>query len=211
MTWELQEMTSRIVIAAMLLVFAGMLEKSYAGSTLIGEFVWTTAEGGNGHRYESVLFDTVVSWNEARAAAEARGGYLATLTSAIENTEVFERLASNPVLWDSSPTSMADGPYIGAFRPAGAPGGSADGWTWITGEAWGYTNWAPGEPNGVPSQAQGSAFWRPGGPADTWFDHPPTDTACRSMIVEYAAAAPVPGAGIGASALLLSGFRRRRR
>ena len=48
---------------------------------------WTVASGGNGHWYEAISSPNT-SWTAARAAAEARGGYLATITSAAENTFV---------------------------------------------------------------------------------------------------------------------------
>lgn len=167
-----------------------------------GNATWDISRGGNGHRYEAVLMDAVITWTEARDLAASRGGHLATITSAAENEFVFFSLASNPALWDSSPSPMADGPYLGGFRSAD-PGSS---WQWVTGETWDFAAWAPGEPNGVPSGAQGLSYWNPAGPAPTWFDHPPSDPTTRSLIVEY----PIPSPP--ALALLsLSGLASRRR
>ena len=41
---------------------------------------WPTAQGGNGHEYEVVLAPAGISWTDARAAAEAAGGHLATVS-----------------------------------------------------------------------------------------------------------------------------------
>lgn len=89
----------------------------------------------NGHWYQ--LVTTAANWSNARAAAEAAGGYLVTITSAAENEFVRSIVAAS-----------ASGAWAGAFQPPGAPepGG---GWTWVTGEAWSYTNWAPSEPNNL--------------------------------------------------------------
>jgi hypothetical protein len=150
-----------------------------------------------------VLLDVVVTWTAARDLAAARGGHLATITSSAENAFVFSSLASNPSLWDSVPTAMADGPYIGGFHP-GIVGSS---WQWVTGETWSFTAWAPGEPNGVPGGEQGLSFWSLSGPAPTWFDHPPGDPTTRSLIVEYA----VPGPAPVALPMIAWGLHRRRR
>ena len=46
---------------------------------------WSADAGGNDHYYEVVVAEQAVSWDDARADAEVRGGYLATVTSAAEN------------------------------------------------------------------------------------------------------------------------------
>lgn len=73
-----------------------------------------------------------LTWTAARAAAEAAGGYLATLTSAAENAFA---------------VSLINGPtWIGGFQPAGSPE-PAGNWQWVTGEPFTYTHWHPDEPN----------------------------------------------------------------
>ena len=76
------------------------------------------------------------TWLQAKAAAEARGGHLATVTSAEEWTAIVAQLgsSSNLCLW------------IGGFQPAGSAE-PAGGWQWVTGEPFVYKNWAAGEPN----------------------------------------------------------------
>ena len=61
---------------------------------------------------------------------------MATLTSADENTWVLQNL----------PLSEPKGYWIGGFQDAAAQEPN-QGWQWITGEAWTYTNWTAGEPN----------------------------------------------------------------
>lgn len=129
---------------------------AHAGITAVE---WSTAAGGNGHWYMCHRFDNPVDWHVAKAEAESLGGYLATITSAAENMFVFDvSLAQNG--WDSSTPS---GPYLGASK-------QADGsFAWVTGEAFEYANWLPGEPS--------SGSWEPylhmlGGPPGTTAPNP---------------------------------------
>src|SRR6266850_669628 len=105
-----------------------------------GDWVkWSISEGGNGHWYLPVQVATPISWNDASRAARNAGGYLATITSAEENAFVF-MLINHPQYWNGEL-----GPLLGGYQPPGSsePGG---GWTWVTGEVWVYSNWAPGQP-----------------------------------------------------------------
>jgi len=90
----------------------------------------------NGHYYEFI--DDRLNWNDAEVAAEARGGYLVTITSADEN------------LWLTQTFDLYDlhrDPWIGGYQAPGSPE-PAGGWSWVTGEPWNYTNWyPPWEPN----------------------------------------------------------------
>lgn len=115
------------------------------GSATAAPIVWDTAAGGNGHAYEVVAVPRTVSWDDARAAAQARGGDLATVTSAAENDFVFRLTDSTDYWWDYD-GHITMGPWLGGFQPPGVPepGG---GWEWVTGEPFPYTNWAPGQPS----------------------------------------------------------------
>lgn len=101
----------------------------------------------NGHRYEVVLVDTSIAWGDAKAAAVAKGGHLVTFTSEAENAFVGQLVAAN----NAAPGNY--GPWFGATKPQvdpNADGGPADpaaNWSWITGEAWSYTNWLPSQPD----------------------------------------------------------------
>lgn len=102
---------------------------------------WKAESGGNGHWYAVVGEQgDPIFWTDAREAAANLGAetHLATITSAAENTFIFDSL-------------VRDRPEImhillgGEQRPeAGEPD---QGWTWVTGEEFAYTNWAWGEPN----------------------------------------------------------------
>lgn len=79
------------------------------------------------HQYK-IFYDTL-TWEEAKAACEAMGGHLATITSEEEQQELNSCNGGNHNLW------------IGGYK-------NADGqWCWVTGEPWKYENWGEGEPN----------------------------------------------------------------
>ena len=79
------------------------------------------------HQYK-IFYDTL-TWEEAKAACEAKGGHLATITSEEEQQKLNLYNAGNHNLW------------IGGYK-------NADGqWCWVTGEPWEYQNWGDGEPN----------------------------------------------------------------
>lgn len=96
---------------------------------------WPESDGGNGHWYEitEVSFST---WAEARRHAELHGGHLATLTSRAEQSFAMK------VMGGSRPVP---GCWLGGLRRGSTPssGDTSDGWTWVTGEAWGFTAWHP--------------------------------------------------------------------
>jgi hypothetical protein len=98
---------------------------------------WAVLDGGNGHSYEAVVFDDIISWSDADAEAKKRGGYLATITSKAENDFVYALIASS-TYWFSS-----YGPWIGGLKI------SDERWGWEQGDSFTYTNWCPGEPNNI--------------------------------------------------------------
>lgn len=77
------------------------------------------------------------SWEQAHELAVCMGGHLATITSAEENATVTDLLA---------PQAEMSELYLGGYQasPTSPP---AEGWAWVTGEEWSYTNWSPEEPN----------------------------------------------------------------
>jgi len=112
--------------------------------------LWSGALGGNGNSYEIIIAgSTGISWEDARLAAESRGGHLATITSQAENDFIFS-LIDDPQFWQRLNTLgiQAHGPWIGAFKPAGnASMPAAQGWQWVSGEAFNFTSWAVGQPD----------------------------------------------------------------
>jgi hypothetical protein len=141
---------------------------------------WTVASGGNGHTYRVVAASGLISWDAANAAALATGGYLATITSAEENSFVFT-LIDDPTYWTQS--SNDHGPWIGGFQPANSSEPSG-GFTWVkqtgaaTPELFAYANWESGEPNNLTTTVSGInynqdrvSFFHVGtGRAPTWSD-----------------------------------------
>ena len=95
--------------------------------------VWS----GNGHNYEVVgLIDG--SWNDAFVdmAVNLGTGYaLATITSAAEQDFI-----------DSLLSNYSGEYWVGGFQNDGQTNPET-GWNWMTGEEWGFSNWAAGEPN----------------------------------------------------------------
>lgn len=87
----------------------------------------------NGHKY--MLFSDDVKWEEAQEACEELGGHLATITSEEEQKFI------NSILENAGKNCY----WIGGVKKNHA-------WTWVTGEAFFYTNWAYNEPNDMTSQ-----------------------------------------------------------
>jgi len=106
---------------------------------------WSTAQGGNGHWYEPVQ-SLGIDWWTAKAAAEAAGGYLATLTSRQEDEYVYSLIANDPLMWKYDGVISWHGPWIGGYQLLNSEE-PAGGWQWVTGENWEYTNWLLYEPN----------------------------------------------------------------
>jgi Ca2+-binding RTX toxin-like protein len=149
---------------------------------------WQTSVGGNGHYYEVVYTPTGIPWDEARGAAIAKGGYLATITSSAENALVFG-LADDPLYWYQDGYNNSEGPWLGGYQPAGSSEPNGD-WRWVSGEAFNFTNWASGEPNDFNLGEDAllfmgrSSFGIPGRPAPTWNDGA-INAGEKAYIIEY--------------------------
>ena len=85
---------------------------------------------GNGHWYKLVVSPVPLSWSASRAAAQSMGGHLATIDGAGED------------LWVGSVVVAAGNAWIG-----GTDSATEGTWSWVTGEAWSFTHWAPGQPD----------------------------------------------------------------
>lgn len=102
----------------------------------------SVAEPTDGHKYE--IFRETLTWEEAKAACEAKGGHLATITSQEEQKLIESLNTQNSKLW------------IGGYK------NSAGEWCWVTGEPWEYENWGDGEPNNSSNVVAGEscvAMW----------------------------------------------------
>ena len=87
----------------------------------------------NGKIYE--LYDCIMSWEDAQAFCEERGGNLVTITDSAEQQAVVELIT----------LGERGQYYIGATDAA-----SEGTWKWVTGESFSYANWdaRAAEPNG---------------------------------------------------------------
>ncbi len=107
----------------------------------------------NGHYYELIKKDG--DWIEAKEYAEkqefeekdtgvAYKGYLATITSPEENSWIVENLIA-PI------GKSKVYPWLGGYQLYQLEGDDkpSEGWKWVTGEDWSWTNWNEGEPNDV--------------------------------------------------------------
>ncbi len=160
-----------------------------AASTWAAPVIWTVASGGNGHAYEYFSgFD--IPWEDARTAAEGmvfmgQTGHLATITSADENTFVQGLIPANVRHF-----------WLGGLQPPGStePG---DGWQWVNGETWSYTNWQASQPDNFGNVEHFlGMFGPPGidGPFGEWndLDSPPSFSFHDGYMVEFSTAAAAP-------------------
>lgn len=86
---------------------------------------FTSQQNYNGHSYYRSTGNA--TWTVARQNCINMGGHLVTVTSAAENTFIFN-------LWPSGWIGLTDELVEGQ-------------WKWVTGESYSYTSWNGGEPN----------------------------------------------------------------
>ena len=141
-----------------------------------------------GHRYQYIPGS--VSWDEAKAKAEALGGHLATVTSREED----ERLAA--LLKGLFPIGGEQViVLLGGFWQDGA-------WRWATGEPFTYQHWREGEPNDTSKPHPYLNYWSKMGVDFGWADDSRDSTShIRGFLIEWdnsgspSDAAPVANSG----------------
>lgn len=84
----------------------------------------------NGHSYK--LFDTGLTWADAKTYCETLGGHLVTITSGVEQAFVQDLIVNRGTK---------------GYYWTGGVRSSANNFVWITGEEFSYSNWYEGEPN----------------------------------------------------------------
>jgi hypothetical protein len=84
-------------------------------------------------------------------------------------------LVNQPQYWNGNL-----GPALGGYQPPGSsePDG---GWTWVTGEAWDYTNWAGGQPDNGDTPSEDGLCFLPGG---VWNDKKTNQQAFVAYVLE---------------------------
>lgn len=144
-----------------------------------------------------------IQWEDARIAAEAAGGHLATVTSAEENS-----FFKSVVFKDLSKAY-----WLGAFQTGDEDRQTPTAnWNWVTGEQWAYTDWSSVEPNNsrlneiyLSADSRYNFKWNDEG----------ADVAgqINGYVIEKPLSAPTPIPGaiwlLGASLLALFGFKRK--
>jgi CSLREA domain-containing protein len=103
-----------------------------------------------GHYYQVVYDPSIITWEEAKLAAEEKGGYLATPTTEEENNFISSLLLEVDQLWrrELPGTGWTDGNvFIGGFKPENNIETEADqGWEWVNDEgAFTDTSWHDGQ------------------------------------------------------------------
>lgn len=106
----------------------------------------------NGIDYLAVPTPEGITWSQARLAALAMGGDLASPTSASENDFVFS-LVDSPAYWRTFRPGFLAGTWLGGYQP-NSQCEPACNWQWVSGEPWAFTAWAFGEPNNLQDEGR---------------------------------------------------------
>jgi hypothetical protein len=134
----------------------------------------------NGHYYEVVSVSVGLGWNDANKAARSRiykglRGHLVTITSYEESQFIHDHF---PEAWRGSF-------WLGGYQDRTAPDYKEPngGWRWVTGEPWGYTDWADRSPDNYGGSQDYLRFY---GVTGQWDDTSQNDSIL-GYLVEYEA------------------------
>ena len=128
--------TFLISLATTALLLCGVTQTAFATPVLIASAIWNN--GGTQHEYR-LYSDDAIKWNDARRWINTNLSdyHLATITDAAEQTFLNAAFIF--------PTESEY--WLGGYQNPINTKQANSNWTWITGEAWSYTNWISGEPN----------------------------------------------------------------
>ena len=185
------------------LIFAAT---TFVGTASAGNVVeWPLSQGGNGHYYQTVAAATGITFSQARASAQAKGGDLAGIINAAENAFIGSLVVPDVELWIPGATSVLIGPWLGGSQVPGS-GEPVGTWVWVNGEPFIYANWDVGQPNDATTSDENRIhyFGSANHPASTWNDYPGSPTVPgqplpRGYVVEYLACGSVAPQGAGCS------------
>lgn len=191
------------MLRKMLFIVASLLITSFtlfADPVVVAGWNWTDNNGAI-HEY-GVVSSSGCSWTDA--AGEVAGGWhLATLVSAEEQNMLISGLRG-----------LTGEYWLGGYQ-SGAGNNPEEDWSWITGEAWEYHNWAPGEPNDFIGHGseQHLAVWSLWGESRWLWNDEAFLPNINGYVIERTQSVPEPGVvtlfAIGLVALLIVPKRYR--
>nr|WP_321467513.1 PEP-CTERM sorting domain-containing protein [uncultured Desulfobulbus sp.] len=179
---------------------------SYYDLVYVDSATWI--DGGVKHEY--FLYKYIAgqelpdkSWNAVNTwvnGGNSLGDYLATITSASENSFIMSNLLA----------SFAGEIWLGGYQTPPTEPNAATGWTWVTAEPWGFTYWGSGEPNdagGAGAEQYLGANWN-----GYWNDEANLDNIA-GFLVEKTSPVPEPATMLlfGTGLIGLSSFSRKKR
>ena len=127
----------------------------------LGQILTPKIDSATGHAY--VLTDLAGTWTEARVMAQAMGGNLVSINSAIENQFLVNQIGSSQPFWIGLSDAAVEG-----------------NWQWVNGDPYNYTNWLSGQPDNAGNiEDYGSLNW---GSAGHWNDLPNNYSNYRGIV-----------------------------
>ncbi|OEU66507.1 MAG: lectin [Desulfovibrio sp. S3730MH75] len=152
-------------------------------------------------RYQ-IVTSKGISWNDAKLAAEAAGGHLATITSIEENNFLKDRIFKH----------KKDAYWLGAYQTGDDDKNTpTENWNWVTGEEWNFADWSSIEPNNaqineihLSADSRYNFQWNDEGSA--------VDKMIKGYVIETSTTpTPIPAAIwlLGAGVVGLAGFKRK--
>ena len=180
----------------------GTINSGGATWTKRGCVKWVAAVGGNGHTYCTYRSSADRNWAQAFSFAQARGGYLVTITSDTERNWLKTNIMDPTTGKDlSSNIWLGYNKYQSRYIPLAGNNNDLPfdryRYKWITGEKW-VVNWevptgatvqnnfAPGQPSIINSNGAAFIISSAGSAARQWDDRDGiTSTGATDVIIEF--------------------------